>query len=132
VERYLSIERTRFADRLTVNFSIEPETLDARVPSLILQPLVENAVRHGISRRQTPGWIEICSARRDGRLCLDVRDGGGEFASVGSGEFREGIGFRATRARLEELYAGDHSFEYGVGPDGAFSVAVKIPMRVAG
>lgn len=132
VERYLSIERTRFADRLTVNLSIEPETLDALVPSLIFQPLVENAVKHGISRRQTPGWIEIRSARQGGRLCLGVRDGGEEPAIPAKGDVREGIGFRSTRARLEELYAADHSFEYGVGADGGFSVVVTIPMRVAG
>ena len=132
VERYLSIERTRFADRLTVDFSIPPETLDARVPSLILQPLVENAVRHGVSRRPAPGWIEIRAAREGGWLCLTVRDGGAEPGSPEAEALREGVGFRATRARLEYLYGTDHSFLYGFGADGVFSVAVAIPMRVGG
>lgn len=131
VERYLAIERTRFADRLAVNLSIDPQTLDARVPGLILQPLVENAMRHGVSRRQGPSWIEIRSTPEQGGLRLCVRDGGEEPAAPG-GPVREGIGFRATRARLEELYAGSHSFEYGVGSDGAFFVLLRIPMRVAG
>ena len=132
VERYLSIERTRFADRLAVNLSIDPETLDALVPSLILQPLVENAMRHGVSRRRGPSWIEIRSARERGGLRLCVRDGGDEPAAPGGVPLREGIGFRATRARLEELYAGAHTFEYGVGADGVFSVGVTIPMRIPG
>lgn len=132
VERYLSIERTRFADRLTVNFAIEPETLDARVPSLILQPLVENAVRHGVSRCPAPGWIEIRSARDDGKLRLAVRDGGAEREPPAPGALREGVGLRSTRSRLEYLYAGDHSFRYGFGADGVFSVDLSIPMRVSG
>jgi hypothetical protein len=130
VERYLSIERTRFADRLNVSFAIEPETLDARVPSLILQPLVENAVRHGVSRRQTPGWIEIRAAREDGRLWLRIRDGGAAGDRPEKGELREGVGFRSTRSRLEYLYGADHSFGYGFDPDGVFWVAVSIPVRV--
>ena len=129
VERYLSIERTRFADRLTVNFSIPPETLDAKVPSLILQPLVENAVRHGISRRQTPGWIDIRASREDGRLWLRIRDGGAMGDRPETGELREGVGFRTTRSRLEHLYGADSSFGYGVDSDGVFWVAVSIPMR---
>jgi two-component system, LytTR family, sensor kinase len=132
VERYLSIERMRFADRLTVRLSIGPETLDARVPSLILQPLVENAMRHGASRREGPSWIEIRSGSENGRLSLGVRDGGEEPAPSAAPPLREGIGFRAMRARLEELYAGEHSFEYGAGTDGVFSVRVTIPMRLAG
>jgi LytS/YehU family sensor histidine kinase len=130
VERYLSIERTRFADRLNVRFSLEPETLDARVPSLILQPLVENAVRHGVSRREAPGWIEIRCAPEDGRLCLGVRDGGTPGELPRTGAVREGVGFRSTRSRLQYLYGSDHSFRYGFGSDGVFWVAVSIPMRV--
>src|SRR5258706_1776248 len=118
VECYLSIERTRFADRLTVHMSIAPETLDALVPSLILQPLVENAMRHGVSHREGPSWIEIRSTPETGRLSLCVRDGGEDPTASGGRPLREGIGFRSTRARLEELYAGEHSFDYGVGPDG--------------
>jgi len=129
VERYLSIERTRFADRLTVNFSIPPETLDARVPSLILQPLVENAVKHGVSRRQTPGWIEIRAAREGGRLRLRIRDGGAAEDRPAAGELREGVGFRSTRSRLEYLYGADHSFDYGFDSDGVFRVDVSIPAR---
>src|SRR5262249_29158966 len=90
---YLDIELTRFQDRLTVNLDIEPATLEAQTPNLILQPIVENAIRHGIATRIEPGRIEISSARRGGRLRIEVRDDGPGFASNSNGAgFREGIG----------------------------------------
>jgi two-component system, LytTR family, sensor kinase len=76
LERYLEIEQTRFRDRLQVRMEIEPETFDAQVPNLILQPLVENAIRHGIAPRSAPGMIEICAARDRETLHLLVRDNG--------------------------------------------------------
>jgi len=96
---------------------------------LILQPLVENAVKHGVSRRQTPGWIEIGVAREEGRLRLRIRDGGAAEDRPDTGELREGVGFRSTRSRLEYLYGADHSFAYGFDSDGVFRVDVSIPAR---
>src|SRR5262249_32977164 len=76
LEGYLEIEQTRCRDRLQVKIEIEPETLDARVPNLILQPLVENAVRHGVAPRAAPGRIEISARRVGGKLEMQVRDNG--------------------------------------------------------
>ena len=76
LQKYLEIEQTRFQDRLTVRFDIDPETLDAEVPRLILQPLVENAIKHGVAPRSGPGLVQIASRREDGRLWLEVSDNG--------------------------------------------------------
>ena len=103
LRKYLEIEQTRFQDRLTVGYEIDPDTLDASVPRLILQPLVENAIKHGVAPRTGPGTIRI-AARRDGDvLRLEVRDNG---AGMGSGlrAAHKGIGLSNTRARLECFY----------------------------
>jgi hypothetical protein len=76
VAKYLEIEQTRFADRLVVRFDIEPETLDALVPTLLLQPLVENAIKHGISKKSGPGHIDIRARPDHGKLWIEVRDNG--------------------------------------------------------
>ena len=107
LRRFLDIELVRFGDRLRVTWDIEPETTGAYVPPLILQPLVENALRHGISRRPGPALLRI-SARRVGlHLELAVRDTGEGLAPLGGRPVREGIGLANTRARLEELYGPD-------------------------
>src|SRR5207245_2548157 len=74
--RYLEIEQTRFRDRLRVTFDVAEAALDGRLPILVLQPLVENAIRHGISPRSSGGSLRIAAARRDGTLCLEVEDDG--------------------------------------------------------
>ena len=123
---YLEIERVRFQDRLDVALEVEPETLDARVPNLILQPLVENAIRHGIGTRRGQGQIEIRASRLDGRLRLEVRDNGPGLRPEGRGG-RQGLGFALTRARLEGLYRGRHSFDLGDAPGGGLQVTLDIP-----
>ncbi|NUO80861.1 histidine kinase [candidate division KSB1 bacterium] len=99
---YLEIEQTRFGDRLTVRMNIAPDTLAARVPNLILQPLVENAIRHGVAKRRGPGMIGISAERENGVLRLRVRDNG--YGPVAIGESNHGIGLANTRARLQTLY----------------------------
>ena len=103
LERYLEIERTRFADRLTVRMEIAPDTLDALTPYLILQPLVENAIRHGVAPRSWAGCIVVRSRREDRMLVLEVRDDGPGLAS-GAAAKENGVGVSSTRARLEQLY----------------------------
>lgn len=98
---YLDIEKIRLGDRLRVEWDVAPETRHAQVPPLLLQPLVENAVRHGVGGRLTPGLIRIVARREDSRLLLEVHDDGGELVA-GSAGF--GIGLGTTRARLEALY----------------------------
>jgi sensor histidine kinase YesM len=130
LQPYLEIEQVRFRDRLQVVTDVPPETLDAEVPSLLLQPLVENAVRHGIAQRTAPGMIEIRAFTADGRLVLEVRDSGPGFpadhAAVGE---RTGVGLANTRARLEQLYGADYRLETVNAPGGGAIVRVVIPFR---
>ena len=126
--RYLEIEQTRFEDRLTVRMKIEPGVLDARVPNLILQPLVENAIRHGVAPLLTPGTIEISARRENGNLRLEVKDNGSGLPNRNQ-HIREGVGLSNTRARLVQLYSRDHTFEAGNAPGGGLLVTIVIPFR---
>lgn len=125
--KYLEIEQTRFHDRLRVQMSIEPETLDARVPNLILQPLVENAIRHGLVSRAPAGRIEIHARRENGALQLEVRDNGRGLPGEGQEALKEGLGLSNTRARLKQLYGAEHRFNLCNAPGGGFIVSLAIP-----
>ena len=109
-----------------------PDTLDALVPHLVLQPLVENAVRHGISQRSSNGRIRI-AANRDGRsLCLQVGDNGPGMEESGGNQTQSkggGLGLRATRERLQTLYAHEQSLEIRSAPGSGVEVEVRIPFR---
>jgi signal transduction histidine kinase len=131
VEKYLDIERARFGERLKVHFDIGPGILDALVPTLLLQPLVENAVRHGIAPKVGGGRLEI-AARRDGdRLRLVVRDNGAGLANDTLQAFNGGVGLSNTRSRLEHLYGEQHRFEFHRPPDGGLAVTVVIPLSAS-
>ncbi|HEX5073434.1 MAG TPA: histidine kinase [Gemmatimonadaceae bacterium] len=124
---YIEIQQIRFQDRLTVNFRIDPDARYALVPNLMLQPLVENAIRHGIAPRAAPGHVIVTAARRGSRLELSVVDDGvGERASR---DHRDGVGLGNTRARLLSLYGSEHRFEAGGGAAGGFTVHIEIPYR---
>jgi sensor histidine kinase YesM len=127
--RYLEIEQIRFEDRLTVKMEIDPETLDAQVPNLLLQPLVENAIRHGIALRSEPGRIEIRARRENGMLQLHVRDDGPGLPAGQAAPAREGIGLANTRARLQQLHGAAHRFELSNADDGGFLVSLAVPFR---
>jgi two-component system, LytTR family, sensor kinase len=129
LERYLEIEQTRFGDRLVVRKQIDPLALEALVPTLILQPLVENAIRHGIEPHARRGEIRL-SARRDaGMLHLEVRDNGGGLITA-NGSPEEGVGLSNTRARLAELYGDRHRFEFRNADQGGLIVHLVIPCRL--
>lgn len=138
LERYLEIQQTRFQDRLTVRFDTDPEVLDALVPTLVLQPLVENAVRHAIEPRAARGHLDIRARRRDGRLRLEVADDGPGLGPAGPGDINgagipstgSGIGLANTRARLEQLYGKGHRFTLANAPAGGLVVTLEIPYRV--
>jgi len=130
LEGYLEIEQTRFRDRLHVKMEIEPETLDARVPNLILQPLVENAVRHGISPRAAPGLIEISARRYKNKLELQISDDGVGLPEGKRAQIKEGVGLANTRARLEQLYGADYRFDLNNQDKGGLAVCLTIPFRV--
>jgi LytS/YehU family sensor histidine kinase len=129
LKRYLEIEQTRFGDRLTVKMDIAPETLEAQVPNLILQPLVENAIRHGIEPRSKSGCIELRAQRHNGVLTLEVCDNGAGLP--GDQVVREGVGLSNTRARLRELYGEAHQFELRPGAKGGLVVHLTIPFKRA-
>ena len=138
---YLEIQQTRFPDRLTVRLDVEPGLEGALVPNLILQPLVENAVKHGIAAKPGAGRVEIL-ARREGadRVLLRVRDDGagpvdGVGVGVGGGhggrrDGREGVGLRNTRDRLELLYAADHEFTFEGSPGRGCEVSLRFPLSL--
>ena len=128
LQRYLEIEQIRFGDRLTVKLDIAPDTFEAQVPNLILQPLVENAIRHGIEPHARPGRIELQARRQADGLALDVSDNGGGLKDQARG--KEGVGLSNTRARLRELYGPAHRFELGNAPGGGVLVRLIIPFRL--
>ncbi|HEX8164086.1 MAG TPA: histidine kinase [Pyrinomonadaceae bacterium] len=124
---YLEIERVRFQDRLDVSLEIAPGVLDARVPNLILQPLVENAIRHGIVQRVGSGRIEISASRDDRVLRLSVRDNGPGLRADAAPGSRHGLGFALTRARLERLYGARQSLRFTDAPGGGLEVTLELP-----
>jgi LytS/YehU family sensor histidine kinase len=128
---YLGIEQTRFPDRLTVTFDIEPKTQDWLVPHLILQPLVENALRHGILPREEAGRVEISAHLADGgKLELKVRDTGVGLRSANGNPGREGIGLRNIRSRLAQLYGDAQKFEIANTATGGVEAHILMPCRM--
>jgi two-component system, LytTR family, sensor kinase len=128
LEPYLEIEQTRLGDRLSVALQVEPEALDARVPHLVLQPLVENAIRHGVAPRSGPGVVSIAAAVEGGSLLLEIRNTGAA-AREGSASEPGGRGLANVRSRLEHLYGADQQLTAGPAtPDGWVS-AIRIPFR---
>lgn len=126
INLYLDIQRVRFQDNLTVEMNLSPATLNALVPSLLLQPLVENAFRHGVSKTSAAVRIELKSNLRGSTLELQVRDDGPGISEGSSGN---GVGLRNTRARLQQLYGERQSLRLdGVAGGGAI-VTVLLPYR---
>jgi two-component system, LytTR family, sensor kinase len=126
--KYLEIEQTRFRDRLTVVFDVQPDTLDVLVPNLILQSLVENAIKHGIGPRPGPGRIDISARRAGTRLEIDVRDNGAGLSAMRLSDFNRGVGLANTRSRLQHLYGADHRFEFRQPDAGGLHVLIVIPL----
>jgi two-component system, LytTR family, sensor kinase len=134
VNCYLDIERVRFGKRLTTSIEIEPESLDAKVPNLILQPLIENAIQHGISKRIGPGRISITAKRNSERLELEIRDNGSGLAANGSLDAKsgKGMGLANTRARLDQLYGSNYRFDLANASEGGLIVTLNIPFKTNG
>jgi two-component sensor histidine kinase len=128
LDRYLEIEQTRFSERLTVEKQIAAEAQQALVPYLILQPLVENAIRHGIEPSEKLGLLRIGARRRDGKLELCVRDNGDGLPSEPE-KPAEGIGLSNTRARLRHLYGQNCRFELVAAEGGGLEARLEIPFR---
>jgi LytS/YehU family sensor histidine kinase len=128
LQKYLEIEQTRFHDRLTVELDVDPASLDARLPNLLLQPLVENAIKHGVSARPGAGRIEISARRENGTLNLRVRDDGNGLPAYSKPDCsRSGVGLANTRARLVQLYGPAQRFELANAEGGGCEVTISIP-----
>jgi signal transduction histidine kinase len=121
---YVDIEQIRFGDRLEVVWNIDPDTLPGRVPHMTLQPLFENAIRHGLGDSPEPGRIEVASRCADGRLYLTVRDNG---RGLGGATPQLGIGLSNTGERLAQLYGGAHNFKLEDSPGGGAVVSISFP-----
>jgi Putative regulator of cell autolysis len=128
LKKYLEIEQMRFHDRLKVEMKIAPDALDAKVPNMILQPLVENAIKHGLAPRSEGGTIEIGAERSNGSLRLSVSDNGvgvpfGDVESI-----LEGVGLSNTKRRLRHLYGESHRFDL-TASNGGLKVDLTIPFK---
>ena len=128
LDLYLRIQLIRFQDRLGVKMDIDPDALDACVPNLILQPLVENAIKHGIAPHSVDGEIEVEARREGASLVLRVWDDGPGLSGSPPAP-GEGVGLSNTRARLEHLYGAAQSLRYGDAPGGGFEVELRVPYR---
>jgi len=130
VQRYLAIQQTRFADRLRVDIDIADQLRSASVPSLIMQPLVENAVKHGIAKRKDGGTVRISAAIHGDMLLLSVSNDGPVFPA-GWNEGDRGIGISNVRSRLRGLYGDDAALDMRARAEGGVEVAMSIPLRFA-
>jgi two-component sensor histidine kinase len=128
--RYLEIERVRFGERLTVRVEVEPEARSALVPAMLLQPLVENAVKHAVAPREGGGTIALEARRAGGVLRLVVADDGPGLAGDAHADGR-GIGLANTRERLRQLYGAAHRLTLEPAPAGGLRVVVELPLRGA-
>ena len=128
VERYLEIERARFGDRLQAEVTFEPRALDALVPSLILQPLLENAMRHGVSAADGRCRLGLTVRAREGRVLIEVRDAGPGMDPSAPAD-AAGVGLRNTSERLKYLYGTDHTFNLTTLEGGGLLVAIDLPFR---
>lgn len=130
LRRYAEIQEARYGDRLRVAFDVDPAVREAMVPRLILQPLVENAIRHGITRRIAPGRVDVRAWPGGGRLHLAVSDDGVGLRDGGTA-VREGVGLSITRARLRQLYGSEQRVDLYPADEGGAVCALSIPLRLA-
>ena len=129
LELYLKLQQIRFSDRLKVSINAEPETLDALVPNLITQPLVENAIRHGLGPRAAPGSVSLSAQRANARLELSVCDDGVGLPEGWHLSSSKGVGLLNTKARLQQLYGPDFAFEVRNREQGGVEALLTIPLH---
>jgi signal transduction histidine kinase len=128
LQKYLDIEQTRFQDRLRVSVTIDPEALDGEVPRMILQPIVENAIKHGIAGRNGGDTVQVTAGREGARLWMQVRDNGAGLQVRTLKALRTGVGLSNTRARLDCLYGRHYRLEFS-DKHGGLSVLIEIPFQ---
>ena len=128
-ETYLAIEKARLGERLQLEWRIGPDLLDARIPHLLLQPLVENAIRHGIAPRRQPGKLQIVLRREQDQLLIEIDNDGIAGANTAAATQRPALGLGNTSARLQQLYPGLHRLSAGPRADGGYAVCIALPWR---
>jgi len=126
---YLDIEQVRFGDRLTVTFELEPQTLSAQVPHLILQPMVENAIQHAIAPRSARGHINIEAKRLNSLLRVAISDNGPGISSNANLPWKQGVGLTNVRTRLQQIYGPDFRFELMNTNGGGLTAVMEIPFE---
>jgi sensor histidine kinase YesM len=126
---YVEIQRARFSDRLTVTIAIEPAALRARIPNLLLQPIVENAIIHGVAPKTTAGHVDIAGRVEGDKLFLTVRDDGPGIAD-GYTRAKEGVGLANTRERLAKIYGTRSQLLLQSEPGRGVSVQIVLPFRI--
>lgn len=129
LDRYLDIMRMRFRERLTVVINIADEALDALVPTLILQPLVENAIKHGVEKLRGTGRVEIAAEVEGETIVLCVRDNGPGSVTAGNAQEGPGVGVRNTMARLQQLYGSSAQFALRAANGGGTVAEIRLPRR---
>ena len=129
VRQYLEIQQMRFGERLHVTFDdVSPEAAEHPVPHFLIQPLVENAVQHGVSRSERGGSVKIGVMRNDSHLTIDVIDAPNGSVSASANSAGKGIGLATTRERLDRLYGGDYVFSIETADGGGKRVRLRIPI----
>lgn len=128
---YVAIEKIRFPDRLSVNISVCDDVMDALVPNLVLQPLVENAIRYGIGRRNVAGHIDVSARHHNDQLILQVRDDGPGLPDEWFPNMTGGVGLTNTQERLQQMYGPLHEFVLGNTTAGGAEVTIVIPFQIA-
>jgi len=130
VRHYVEVEGLRRERPVATRLEIAPETLEARVPALVLQPLVENALRHGLAERNGEGWLGVGAERRHDRLVVRVEDNGHGLPPGWREEEGAGLGLRIVRSRLARLYGPDQRLELAARPGGGVSAVLDLPCRL--
>lgn len=130
LDSYLDIEQMRFKDQLSISKNINPDVLEVQVPSFLIQPLVENAIRHGVNPRNAPGHVDIEIQQENGRLHLQIKDNGVGLPEGWKSSTDDGVGLKNTIERLKEMYGPDHHFEIKNRSDGnGVMVDIKLPLK---
>jgi two-component system, LytTR family, sensor kinase len=128
---YVAIEKIRFADRLTVRMHVPDDVMNALVPNLLLQPLVENAIRYGVGNSNAAGHVDVSARRHDGKLILQVRDDGPGLPDQPHVSGAGGVGLANTQERLQQMYGPLHEFLLGNRATGGCEVTITIPLQLA-
>jgi two-component system LytT family sensor kinase len=131
LKRYLEIEQIRFEERLQVTWEVDAAALYGRVPNLVLQPIVENALKHGLSQISGIGTLLIRAKSGGGRLLLKVIDNGPGVPQKGTIKIKEGVGLANTRRRLDQVYGADHILSFSNAASGGFEVTIELPLRLS-